>query len=304
MSLLDQAHSLRELANRTSNDVQAVVSRRRAAATSRTIAITSGKGGVGKSNITAGLAIALSRRGQRVIVVDADLGLANIHLLFGVSPIYGLPHVISGQMPMEEVLFTGPEKVRLLAGGGEVAEVAQFAPDERQRLLTAMKQLEEMADFVLIDTGAGISSNVLTFLASATELLLVTTPEPTALADAYATLKTVAKQQLGTRMMLAINVVGNRTEGEATALRLVKTCRQFLQMEPEIIGLIPRDASVPIAVRRQQPLLTAFPQCAAAQAISGIAERLLASKAVVVAGRTGAASAGAAKSTRKITSRL
>lgn len=207
--MADQAYRLRKLAELAGRSDSALADRRagverdiaadRQMRTSssglrrtRVMAITSGKGGVGKTNIVANLAISLSEAGMRVLVVDADLGLANVDVLLGCTA-YNLGHVVQGQKSLEEVIINGPAGIRIIPGASGLQDLAQMDAGRRHALLSDLVSLEEQADLVLIDTGAGLSSSVMDFVVSSDEAVIVTTPEPTAIADAYAMIKVLSQ---------------------------------------------------------------------------------------------------------------
>ena len=172
----------------------------------RTIAITSGKGGVGKSNLVINMAIALASSGMRVLVVDADLGLANIDLLLGITTPYTLEHVATGEVSLEDIQVTGPGGIKIIPGGSGAQRLLRTSEEERASLMRSLRELDDQADFIIIDTGAGLSPNVLAFLKFVHEIIVVTTPEPTSVADAYATVKTIAYENLGASIMIVVNM--------------------------------------------------------------------------------------------------
>lgn len=249
-------------------------SRVRPAPHARILAVTSGKGGVGKSNFSANLSITLGQRGKRVVMLDADMGLANAHILLGVSPRYSLEHVMHGTKTLSEVLHTAAENVQLIAGGSGIADLANLADPARNMFLSGLRDLDTACDLIVIDTGAGVASNVLAFLCAVNEVIVVTTPEPTAIANAYATIKVVSKQNPGARLMLVVNMVHSSGEGAAVAERLSTITRQFLDLEVEYAGCIPIDPAVPRAVRLRTPFASSAPGCAAAAGINQIIRRL------------------------------
>ena len=273
--MADQAQGLRVLAKETRRAIElehsAIITTRR---TAQTIAVTSGKGGVGKTNFSANLALTLARSGKRVILLDADLGLANLHVLFGVSPAYRLEHVIRGEKALSEILCPVAEGVSLIAGGSGVSELANLTETERRRFVTSLSALDAQADIILIDTGAGLSKNVLAFVLAAEEVILITTPEPTAIADAYGTIKVVTRESSSPRLRLVVNMAATGKEATATAERLRMVCRRFLEYELEILGSIPVDAAIPRSVRAQRPVLLDNPAASCCGAMSRIAESL------------------------------
>ena len=240
----------------------------------RILAVTSGKGGVGKSNFSTNLSITLGQLGQRVIMMDADMGLANVHLLLGISPPYSLEHVMHGTKTLAEVMHPAAANVQLIAGGSGITELANLTNNTREAFLSGLRELDDACDLIVIDTGAGLANNVLAFLCAVNEVVVLTTPEPTALTDAYATIKVVSQENPGVRLMLVVNMVHSSTEGSAVAERLKSISRQFLNIDLEYLGCIPSDPAVPKAVRTRRPFVSSAPGCAAAGAINRIIGRL------------------------------
>jgi flagellar biosynthesis protein FlhG len=286
-AVIDQATHLRSLMQTTTGtsgvpvQQQTAQLRRRAAV----IAITSGKGGVGKSNIAVNLAIKLSMAGKETVLLDADLGLANADVLCNMDLRSNLSHVIGRHKTLQDVIVTGPGGFGLIGGASGLARMADLSDLDRQRLVDAMAELEQRADVILIDTGAGISPNVLTFTRAADHVLVVTTPEPTAITDAYAVIKVIARQAAadgqalnsdaaGQRMSLLVNQV--RTAGEARVVheRIAKVARQFLNVKVFDAGYVLHDEAVSDAVRRRTPFVVSAPRSAAAQCIAHLAMRL------------------------------
>jgi flagellar biosynthesis protein FlhG len=239
-----------------------------------TIAVASGKGGVGKTNVTANLAVALARRGQRVCVLDADLGLANLDVLFGLSPSHSLLHVLNGDRALADVIVEGPAGVRIIPAASGVEELTALGTDERLRLLHEIDALDGSLDVLLVDTAAGISSNVLYFVAAAAHVLIVITPEPTALTDAYALMKVLTQRHGRREFLVAVNMAGGPTDAEAAFTRLARVAERFLRVRLEYQGFVPHDAAVPRAVRQQQPVVLAAPAAPASMALAQLAQRL------------------------------
>jgi flagellar biosynthesis protein FlhG len=273
--MADQAQGLRLLANQARSAFSlgdsVVVSSRK---TARTIAVTSGKGGVGKTNFSTNLALQLAKAGQRVVVLDADLGLANLHVVLGVSPQYHLGHVIRGERTLREVIFHAPQGIDIIAGGSGVAELANLDAAAVQRFIHTLAEIDDLADILLIDTGAGLSDNVLAFVLAAEEVLVVTTPEPTALADAYAMIKVVARDNSEANMSVVVNMATSDAEAEATSGRLRTVAKQFLNVDLGVLGHIPQDPMVPRAVRAQRPVSIDHPNCPMVRAIGGMVDTL------------------------------
>jgi len=280
----DQARDLRALAAGRRADQPDRVS-----GGTRVIAVTSGKGGVGKTSLTVNLACALAALGKQVIILDCDLGTANVDVMLGMHPSYSLQHVLSRQRRLDEVMSEGPHGVRVISGGSGFSEMADLSDSRRDELLNAFAALEGQADVLLLDTGAGISANVLRFVAAAGEALVVTTPEPTAVTDAYALIKVVTQQVRGgvlpdgendpasrLRLRLVVNQATSEAEAQETATNIVTVAQRFLGVEVQKFGSIPADRSMAQAVRRQTPAVDAFPNAPAALAIQDLARRLLA----------------------------
>jgi flagellar biosynthesis protein FlhG len=240
--------------------------------TARTITVTSGKGGVGKTNITANLAISLAQAGRRVIILDADLGLANMDVVFGIRPKHNLNDVISGSMSLEEILIPGPCGIKLIAGGSGISELARFDEEAFKKLFAQIRFLEETVDYLLIDTGAGIGNNVVSFCLAADQIIVVTTPEPTALADAYGIIKIISQSRPGAGVSVLINRVDNKEEGEFVSGRLIKVARDFLGFNVTSLGSLPQDHNMYMAVRQQTPLLLFSPMSPAATGIRSLVE--------------------------------
>jgi len=258
--LMDQATSLRTM----------VRQRTRASV----IAITSGKGGVGKSNISVNLAIKLAEAGKDVVLLDADLGLANADVLCNVDLPFNLAHVIARKKELHEVLFRAPGGFRLIGGASGLARMADLSDFDRQRLIHALGELEQQADIILIDTGAGISPNVLSFTRAADHVLVVTTPEPTAITDAYAVVKVISRDGLDRRLSLLVNQARSSGEARVVYERIAKVARQFLSVGVLDGGYIPADDNVSTAVRRRQPFVIGSPRCPASLCVTQLAIRL------------------------------
>lgn len=241
----------------------------------RTIVVASGKGGVGKSNLAANLAVALGERGARVLLVDGDLAQANLDLLLGLHPRFDLQHVLSGQKTMDEIVVNGPENVRLVPAASGVEELADLDDFRRELLLRGLSTLDADADIVLIDTASGITRQTTEFCRAAHEVLVVTTPEMPAFSDAYALVKLLQKQGgLARSPRLVVNMANGAEEAEDTAHRLRLVARRFLRIELDCLGVVPFDTAVPRAVRLQEPVLASFPKCPAAAAYRALAAKL------------------------------
>lgn len=241
----------------------------------RVITVTSGKGGVGKSNVSLNLAIQFSRLKKRVVILDADFGLANIEVMIGVRPKYSLADVIFRGKRVSEVITKGPENIGLISGGSGIRELTNLNRDQIQLLVNVMYELDSIADIIIIDTGAGISENVMDMVLSSSEVLLVATPEPTSITDAYALLKTLRNKSDYNADLLKIRVLGNRAqsyeEGKELFDKLDSVVKKFLGMNMEYIGAIPFDNFLQKAVMRQQPVSIAFPNAPSSRAVFELA---------------------------------
>lgn len=267
----DQAEELRLLVRK----VQESQNRGRPVGTgSRILAVTSGKGGVGKTNITANLALALARLGKEVLIFDADLGLANTDVILGLHLPYNLSHLVRGEKEIEELVTRGPLGVRLVGGGSGLEELLTLGEWEVNRLVEKLVRLEGLAEIILVDTGAGLSRSVVAFLTAAPEIMVVATPEPTSLIDAYATIKLVSQKNPAAGLYLLINRARTPVEAGAAAERLALLSRRFLGREITLVGHVPSDEHVERAVRAQIPFTLAYPQAPASRAMLILAARL------------------------------
>ncbi len=265
---MDQAEQLRNI----------VKTQNRQRHLARVITVTSGKGGVGKSNVAVNLALQFSRFGKRVVIFDADFGLANIEVMLGIRPAYNLSDVIFRGKKVSEVISRGPENIGFVSGGSGIRELARLDADQIRMLVNIMYELDNIADVVIIDTGAGISDSVINMVLSSSEVLLVATPEPASITDAYALLKTLKWNKEYREDAIKIKMVGNRTqtfeEGRELYIKLNTVVKKFLNMEMEYLGTVPFDRFLTKAVMRQQPVSLAFPNSPSARAIHDIASVL------------------------------
>jgi len=241
----------------------------------RVIAVASGKGGVGKTNITANVAVSLARDGRRVCVLDADLGLANLDVLLGVTAPLSLLDVLHGGRRLDEIMVEGPAGLRLIPGASGVEELTALTASERLRLLDEIDALAGTLDVLLVDTPAGISANALHFAAAAADVLVVVTPEPTALADAYALVKILAGRYGRREFLVAVNMAAGAADAEAAFRRLARVADRFLGVRLEYQGHVPHDEALARAVRGRQPVVLAAPAAPASGALAQLAERLV-----------------------------
>jgi flagellar biosynthesis protein FlhG len=241
----------------------------------RSIAVTSGKGGVGKTQLSANIALLLARHGQRVLLVDADLGLASLDLALGVHPNADLLSVVRGQSEIQDILVEAAEGVQLLPACPGRYEMANLQSAERERLHGALRELATRFDTLIIDTGAGIGANSVGFAALANEILLVTTPDPTSLRDAYAMAKVLHRRAGVDALQVIANQVSSEAGGYEVYERLQGIARRFLSLELEYLGCVPRDESVSRAVANGQPYVVGAPRCKASRALESLVNKLI-----------------------------
>ncbi len=265
--MADQAETLREIMRTKNGSAEA--------SKTRVIAIASGKGGVGKTNIATNIAIAYANLGKRVVLMDADLGLANVNVVLGIIPKYNLYHVIRRQKTMREIIMDTNYGIRIVAGASGFAKIANLNEEERNGFVEEFSELGN-ADVVIIDTGAGVSSNVLSFIAAADEAIIVTTPEPTAITDAYGIIKIIATEidNLSLGLKLIVNRVSSVTEGKRVAERIVNIAGQFLNLKVDYLGYVYDDPDVHQSVLRQRPFLVGNPKSKASICVQHIVGRL------------------------------
>ncbi|MCZ7587086.1 MAG: MinD/ParA family protein [Deltaproteobacteria bacterium] len=274
---MDQAGELRQRARAAiERGVHAAAAAR--VGVPRVVAVTSGKGGVGKTNVTANLAIALARRGLRVMILDADLGLANIDVVLGLKPQYNVEHLLSGERALAEILVEGPAGVRIMPATSGIERLTHMDETERLRLLAAFEQFEDPLDVLLIDTGAGISPNVMYFAAAAQQTIVVATPEPTSITDAYAVMKVLSTTYGEDRFLLLANNVPNEKSARKIFDDLTKVSGRYLNISIDLLGFIPTDPNIQRAVRGRKAVIDMFPQAAASLAFGQLAERLVATR--------------------------
>ena len=240
----------------------------------RTLVIASGRGGVGKSNLAANLAVALGQRGARVVLVDADLAQANLDLLLGVHPRWDLSHVLAGEKSLDEVVVAGPENVTLVPGVSNAA-AAELDDFRRELLLRSLGTADEGADLMIVDTGSNTDRDTLELCRAAHELLVVATPDMASFSDAYGLVKTLQKEGALSRAPgLVVNLATTPEEADDATNRMTLFARHFLRLEVQVLGTVPYDPAVTRAVRAQVPVLLAYPKSPAANAYRALAARL------------------------------
>ncbi|MBP5158879.1 MAG: MinD/ParA family protein [Lachnospiraceae bacterium] len=266
---MDQAEQLRKLVSKQNRPRKCA----------RVITVTSGKGGVGKSTVSVNLAINLSRLGKRVVILDADFGLANIEVMLGIRPANNLADLMFKGKDLADIITKGPENIGFISGGSGIQELARLTREQVVYLVQKLYQLDEMADIILVDTGAGISDSVLEFVAASSEVLLVATPEPTSITDAYALLKTLNRKSEfsseGTSIKMIANRVDSPKEGESLFEKLSVVTGKFLDIKLEYLGGIPDDDQCSKAIMMQQPICLSFPQSQSAAKLREMAAMLV-----------------------------
>lgn len=263
----DQAQALR-------NKVM-LPSRERKQHAPRIITVSSGKGGVGKSNFTLNFALALQARGYRVLIFDADIGMANINVLLGASPQYSLFDVLREDKTIEQVIHHDQSGIQFVTGGSGLNQLVDLTEAELNRFIQEIGKLSDKVDYILFDTGAGLSKETVKFILAAQETILVTTPEPTAITDAYAVIKMAGAFGLNITIRLVINRVTHRNEGSQTADKISMVAKQFLGMSIPTLGFIADDSNVSRAVKKQVPFTVAYPNSPAAKGIDQLVDNFL-----------------------------
>ncbi len=275
--MMDQAEKLRQAIDNLKlrqAAAQADIKLPKVKGSARIITVTSGKGGVGKTNVTINLAIALSEQGYRVIILDADFGLANIDVLFGIIPKYTLLHVIKNEKTILEVLSDGPMNTKFVSGGSGVEDLVKLDRQQIMKFVENMAMLDKMADIIIVDTGAGLSENVMSFILAADEVLLITTPEPTSITDAYALVKMMSNRDKSKKIRLVVNRTENGDEANDVLNKLVLVADKFLGITLIPTGYIMHDEAVVKAVKQQKPFLISFPKSQASKNIRDISVKL------------------------------
>ncbi len=242
----------------------------------RAVSITSGKGGVGKTNIVANLGYELSRAGKRVLILDADLGLGNLDILLGLTPRYNLSHVILGEQRIDDIVVEGPGGMKILPAASGIQELTRLSKDQKIGILYELDRLLDTVDILLIDSAAGISANVLDFSVSAHDTMVVVTPEPTSITDAYALMKVLALKYDEKRCRLIVNQTANDHEGREIFRQLNIVAQKFLDIEVDYFGCVPQDEIMTTCVKQQRIVTHAFPGSQAARGFRNLARKTMA----------------------------
>jgi flagellar biosynthesis protein FlhG len=246
----------------------------------RVVAITSGKGGVGKTNIVANLGVAFKRLGKKVLILDADMGLGNLDVLIGLAPKYNLSHVIRGVKTIPEIILSGPEDLHILPASSGIQELTNLTTEQKIQMLSQLDILVDSFDILLIDNAAGISSNVMDFNVTAQEILVVVSPEPTALTDAYALMKVLSLKYSVKHCKLLVNLVAHAQEGREIYRQLNLVASRFLDTTIEYIGCVLFDERVTECVKRQKIVSAMYPSTTASKCFLTLAKRILKSPAI------------------------
>lgn len=277
----DQAENLREIVQKSREKTLHVRELykspviKQLSSKARVIAVTSGKGGVGKTNFTANLALALASLQKRVLIIDADLGMANVDVVFGCDSKYSLLNLLEEEIKLEDIISEGPRGIKFMSGGSGIYDLANIDESKLKSIISKIKLCDKLADIILVDTGAGINRSVLNFVLAADEVILITTPEPTAMTDAYAMMKAYVSHQGSAPFKLVINRVMEAGEGQTVVNKLIQTALRFLKLRADSLGFVYEDMNLVKAVKKQQPLLLAYPDSISAQCIEKIANQLL-----------------------------
>jgi len=240
----------------------------------KVIAVASGKGGVGKTNTVINLACSMAAMGDRVMVLDADLGLGNLDVMLGLAPEYNLQHLFTGEKVLEEIIVEGPRGIKIIPAASGIQEVTHSGTQEQRILMEQMSLIEGEIDFLFIDVAAGISEMVTSFVRAADAALVVATPEPTSMTDAYALMKVLCNQYGTKKFYLLLNQVTGEAEARRVYSHLSRVGEKFLDITLVFLGYVPKDANVPMAVCRQQAVVEYKPESPASRAFVEVARRL------------------------------
>lgn len=244
----------------------------------RVIAVTSGKGGVGKTNVVANLAYVMTKLGKKVLVLDADLGLGSLDVLLGLAPKYHIGHLLSGERGLDEIIVRGPNDMMILPASSGIQELTSLSDEQKLSFVSEFDQLKESVDVLLIDTGAGISSNVLYFSTAAQEIIVVVSPEPTSITDAYAIMKVLSLNHGERRFKLLVNLVKNSKEGLDIYNNLCTVADKYLDISIDLLGSIPYDKNLRKAVMAQKLVTELFPDSKASEEFLSVARTILSSE--------------------------
>ena len=274
---MDQAQQLRALVKMHDEKINAEPKSYTSVA--KVIAVTSGKGGVGKSSISINLAMQLSNLGKRVIIIDADIGLANVEVMLGIKPKYDLGDLMYGEKKLSEIITEGPMGIKFISGGTGIHQLNNLSHEQIMSMTSRLYELDEMADYIIVDTGAGISDIGKQFIKSSSEVLVVVTPEPTSITDAYAVIKELNRERdnmaEGTSIKMISNRVRDEKDGEGLYQRLNSVVKMYLEIKLEYLGSVVQDSNISKSILSQQPISSMFPNSAAVKSIRKLAHLIL-----------------------------
>jgi flagellar biosynthesis protein FlhG len=236
----------------------------------RVIAVASGKGGVGKTNVSMNLGVTLARQGKKVLLMDADLGLANVDVMLGLQPKLNLSHIFEGDHTLEEIIVEGPEGLKIIPASSGVSRMADLQPMEHAGLIQAFSELSLPLDILLVDTAAGVSDSVISFIKASQEVIVVVCDEPASITDAYALIKVLNKEHGLTRFHVLANMAHSPAEGRELFKKISAVCDRFLDVTLDFLGMVPYDDYLRKAVKKQQPVVQAFPGSEATKAFDKI----------------------------------
>lgn len=259
-AFIDQAEGLRRIVNPKPVKV---------------IAVSSGKGGVGKTNVSANLAVALAKQGQEVMLLDADMGLANVDVLLGLNPAYDLSHVVAGERTLEEVIIEGPSNIKIIPGSSGISNMANLTSMQHAGLINAFSELGHVIDVLIVDTGAGISDSVINFCRASQEVVVVVCDEPASITDAYAFIKVMSREYKIDHFQVLANMAHTPREGRELFLKLSKATDRFLDVMLTFMGSIPYDTQLRKAVQHQRAVVEAFPRSSSSLALKKLAKQVI-----------------------------
>ncbi len=241
----------------------------------RVIAVASGKGGVGKTSVAVNLGLALQQRGKEVLILDADMGMANVDVILGLSARYHLVHVLAEECQLEDALLTGPEGISVLPGSSGIDSFIDLEMKAVKKLISLSGELENKFDIILLDIGAGVHSTIVNFIRASDEVIVVLTPEPTAIMDAYSLIKILSSHEISCQVNLLVNQIESEREGKEVASRIKEAIENYLNLDIKMVSHIPYDIVVKKAVRKQNPLLTMYPEAKSSRAFKKTAATIL-----------------------------
>ncbi len=241
----------------------------------RIIAVSSGKGGVGKTNCVANLALYFAGINKKVLILDADLGLCNIDVLFGIRHKYNIKHVLTGEKSLKDIILEGPMGIKIIPAGSGIKELTNINNEQRQKLLSTLEQYDIPVDIVLIDTGAGVADNVLFFCDCAHQTIVMTTPEPTSITDAYALIKLLSRNKLERHLSLLVNMAKSEQEALEAFRQIAYTAEMFLSLSLDYLDYLPDDPNLRVASRAQRVFISMFPNSSFARRLARIGDKVI-----------------------------